>query len=162
MRRRAKPTVIAVIATALAIAGCGGGGGGGLSNPEYAQKLKSILVPLGQSLKKLGAQATSATSKQQITAALGSADNAVQKASDGIQGLDPPSAATDSNADIVTALDTYEKSIADTEETIRSGTKQEIRSQVTTFQADSRKFASTLKQIKGQLKSEGIKLAAGG
>jgi hypothetical protein len=158
---RAKPTVIALIATALAIAGCGGGGGGALSNQDYAQKLKSVLLPLGKSLKQLGAEATAATSKQQISSALSSADNAVQKASDGVQGLDPPSGATDSNAALVTALDTYERSIADTEQTIRSGTKQEIRTQVAAFQADSRKFASTLKQIKGQLNSEGVKLGGG-
>jgi hypothetical protein len=161
MRRGAASSVMSVVATAVAIAGCGGGGGG-LSNQEYAKQLKALLTPVGKSLSQLQSQAGAANSRQELTSALGAADDALQKASDGIGALDPPSDAASSNADLVTALDTYEKSIAGTEETARSGTPKQIAAQATSLRAASQAFTSSLTTIKGQLQSEGVKVSGGG
>jgi hypothetical protein len=151
----------AAIAAALAIAGCGGGGSDTLSSQDYSKQLKSFVVPLGKSLQNLQVQANSATTRKQLTSALGAADNAVQKASDGIDALDPPNDASDANAALVTALDTYEKSIADTEETVRSGSKSEIKAQVASFKTDTKTFVASVNKVKGQLKSAGIKVGGG-
>jgi hypothetical protein len=159
--------MVAAVAVAVAIAGCGGGGGGSssssaLSNAQYAQQLKGLLLPLGQSLQKLGSQASAATSKQELVAALDSADSAVKKAADDVQALNPPSGAASTNDDLASLLRSYEGSISKTEQTIKSGSKQEITSQVVTFRSDSSSFTSKLKQIKDRLISEGVKLPGGG
>jgi hypothetical protein len=161
MSPRPKSTAIAVVGAALAIAGCGGGGDSTLSNQEYAQKLNGVLLPLGQSLQQLGSEAQAAASKQELTSALDSADAAVKKASDGVEALDPPSAAAGTNDDLVAALNSYEGSISDTEQAIKTGTQQEIRSQVSSFQSDSQAFAAKLKQLKSDLISEGVKFPGG-
>ena len=152
---------LAAIAIAVALAGCGGGSSQ-LSDQDYAKQLTQILKPLQKTLQTDLAPLTSATSRQQITSALGKADDAVQKASSQIDSLDAPDAATDSNAALVTALDTYEKSIADTEEAFRSGTKSQINAQAKAFKADSQSFVNSMKQTASQLKSEGIKVGGAG
>jgi hypothetical protein len=155
--------MVAAATAALAIAGCGGSSdsGSSLSNSEYAQKLKQVFVPLGSSLQRLGAEAQSATSKKQLETAIQGGEKAVQTTINGVGALDAPSAATQSNQDIIDALDSYEGSLADLQKTVRSGTPQEIHAGVGTFRADSEATRNKLQQIAGELKSEGVKFGGG-
>jgi hypothetical protein len=117
MRRFALPTILVVGAVALAACGgssnkssaysgtgasassSGGGGGGGsaLSNSDYATQVNTALVPV----------------RDAQTAANGSTDpsvydklsGAIQTASSMISGLNPPSAVSDLNTQMTTALD---------------------------------------------------------
>ncbi len=152
--------IVAAVA-ALAVTGCGGGGGDQLTNDEYANKLQDILTPLGKSLGKLQATARSTPSQADLTSALDEADTALQTATEQVADLDPPSDAADANDSLEEALSTYEKSVGDTLETVKSGSAKEVKAQAHAFEQTSRQFASSLKQIKGQLASEGVKVAGG-
>src|SRR6266516_3138905 len=117
MRSSTRALTLAAVAAAVTIAGCGGssdsGSSNSLSSAEYAKRLTQVFVPLGSSLQQLGTKAQSATSKKQLETAIQAAEKAVQTTINGVSALDAPSAATQSNQDIIDALDSYEGSLAD-------------------------------------------------
>jgi hypothetical protein len=135
-----------------------GAGQATLSKRAYAQKLRTIMLPLGSSLNRFSSQASSATSTQELIAALKAAGSAVRTASVGIGGLSPPTVAAGVNDALVTELNSYEGTIRDTEKTISSGSNREIQAQLQRFQTNSQAFGATLKNLKGQLQAAGIKV----
>jgi hypothetical protein len=144
-----------VILGALAVAGCGGDSG--LSNEEYGKQLTQIMAPVGKSFVQLQLAGLGTPSKQTLSSAMEDADSALQTASEKVSDLEPPSDAADSNADLVTALNTYENTVAETERSL-SGSAGQAKAQAQAFKSDSEEFLTSLKQIKDQLASEGVKL----
>lgn len=155
--RRALPAL--ALAVALGVAGCGGGGSSTLSNQEYANKLAQYTKPMFKALNEAASVSRSNPSRAQLGSALSSADSELQKASQQIGALKAPSDAAATNADIVNAINTYEKSVAQTEQVVRSGTPKQVKAQLRVLQSASADFVSSLKQAQSQLKSVGIKFS---
>jgi hypothetical protein len=165
MRKKTISMLLAIAVLAIAIAGCGGSSStsssstsSGLSNDAYTTALKGIMVPLGQSLQTLGTQAQSATSKPQLEAALKGGEAAVQTAIDAVGAIQAPSGASDANAALVTALNSYEDSLVATDDAVANGSSSEIKAQVTQFKTDSQDFVTKLNDIKQQLTNAGINI----
>ncbi len=93
-----------------------------------------------------------------MASAVATEDAGLKKASQRIAALHPPSVVTHLNADIVRSFNLYEKSVAQFEQALRSGTHQQLAAQAAAVKASKQAFLTNLTQIATQLRAKGIPL----
>ncbi len=146
---------VAVPASALLVA-CGGPG----EDERYGDSFTDVAQPLTAELIDLGNAVGVATSREQISAALGRADEALGTARDGFAGLDPPDAAADAQAELLAAIERFEREVGDTRAALRDGSDRAVGRALQDFNTESRSFAAQLGEIGQRLEDAGIPLGA--
>lgn len=134
--------------------------GGPSEDERYGDAFTDLARPLTAELIDLGNAVGVATSRKQISAALGRTDEALATARGGFAGLDPPSAAAGAQAELVAAIGRFEREAARTRSALRYGSDREVGRALKDFNARSRSFAAKLGEIGQRLEDAGIPLGA--
>lgn len=156
MHVRLRISVLATVAAALAIAGCGGSDA--LTEDEYAAELRDTLTPLGTSLQEVGADATAATNEEELIAALGAAEEALQTGIDQLDALEPPSDLADENDELVSLLDTYVGDVQTVSSAVEAGDEAADTQAVEEFQTASTSFVESLTALRTKFEDAGLDL----
>lgn len=146
---------VAVPASAL-LAACGGPS----EQERYGERFTDVAEPLTTELIDLGNAVGVATSRRQISAALGRADAALGTAHDGFAALDPPEAAAGVQADLLAAIERFEREVDATRVALREGGDRAAGRALEDFNAKSRSFAAQLGEIGQRLEDADIPLGA--
>ena len=146
---------VAVPASAMLVA-CGGAS----EEERYGDSFTDVARPLTSELIDLGNAVGVATSRKQISAALGRAEGALETARDGFGELDPPDAVTDSQAELLAAIKRFEREVDATRSALRDDDDRAVGRALQDFNAESRSFAAKLGEIGQRLEDAGIPLGA--
>lgn len=146
---------VAVPASALLTA-CGGPS----EEERYGERFTDVARPLTAELIDLGNAVGVATSRRQIGAALGRADDALATARDGFAALDPPAGAAEAQAELLAAIKRFEREVDVARAALRSDGDRATGRALQDFNAQSRSFAAQLGEIGQRLEDAGIPLGA--
>ena len=154
---RAVALGLAVAAPASALlVGCGGPS----ESERYGDAFSEVARPLTAALIDLGNAVGSASSRKQVSAALGRTGAALETARDGFAALDPPADAAAAQADLLAALDRFDREIDVTRDALRDGSDRVVVRALKDFDSESRSFATQLGEIGQRLEEAGIPLDA--
>ncbi len=138
---------------------CGGSGSSDALSPDaYGQKVHRVVLPLFASLKAVGA----AKSPTGLRHALRTSERSVQSGIDILEGVDPPSVASDANDELLGALNDYEATLKTTERTLAGGSPNEVQAQIAAYETGSRAFGSELVDVSQKLGDAGIHVGPAG
>lgn len=134
--------------------------GGASEEERYGDSFTDVARPLTSELIDLGNAVGVATSRKQISAALGRADGALATARDGFGALDPPDAAADAQAELLAAIERFEREVDATRSALRDDGERAVGRALQDFNTESRSFAAKLGEIGQRLEDAGIPLGA--
>lgn len=132
--------------------------GDALSNEDYAAGLTDAIKPLGEQLQQFGADASSATSPDQVTQALDDTESAINDAIESVQALNPPEDVQSLNDDLISTLENYRNTVAETSDGLDGASQADATQIAGDFATESQKFATDLGDLATQFSAAGVTL----
>lgn len=146
MNRTSLALVLSLLA--LFLVACGGS-----SEDDYASEVSDTVNALGTELQEAGEAATSATSEEEVVAALEDSEESLTGAVDDLEGIDPPEDVADLHDELIGLTEGYAETVAETRDAVESGAPA---SELSGFLTESQTFATDLTDLRDQFVEAGI------